>query len=106
MNDIITAAGDCAADNIMCGVKPNFDWLGPDFRNLAVIALGGAMGLALIALAFFLIKAIFDLRKAKRVKKPQEAEDARNVIIGTACAIVGVIMLPIVFGALVQIPTK
>ncbi|MBF4625841.1 hypothetical protein [Clavibacter sp. VKM Ac-2872] len=106
MNDIITAAGDCAADNIMCGVKPNFDWLGPDFRNLTVIALGGFMGLALFALAFLLIKAILGLRNAKRTKKPQEAEDARNVIIGTSAAIIGVIVLPILFGALVTIPTK
>lgn len=106
MKDIITAAGDCASDNIMCGVKPNFDWLGPDFRNLAVIALGGVMGLALIALAFFLVKAIFNLRHARRVKKPQDAEEAKNVIIGTACAIVGVIVLPIIFGALVTIPTR
>ncbi len=106
MNEIITASGDCASDNIFCGVKPNFDWLGPDFRNIVVIALGGVMALALVALAFFLIKAIIGLRHAMSVKKPQEAEHARNVIIGTSVGIVAVILIPIIFGALVTVADR
>ncbi|CAD6016051.1 hypothetical protein [Agreia sp. COWG] len=103
MIDLIARAAECDPNNIFCGVKPNFDWLGPEFRSIAVLALGGVLGLALLALAFFLIKAIVGLRHAMSTKKPQEAEHARNVILGTSIAIVAIVLVPIIYGALLTI---
>lgn len=106
MNTVSVLAAGCAANNIFCGVGINFDWLGPEFRTIVVTALGGVMGLALIALAFFLIKAIVGLRHAMNAKKPQEAEHSRNVIIGTSVGIVALILVPVIFGALIGIGNR
>jgi hypothetical protein len=82
------------------GVKPSFNWLGSGFTGVWQAALGGFLGLALIALAFFFIKALLGLRHAMNVKKPQEAEHARNVMIGTGLGIIGVVLAPLLFVAL------
>lgn len=106
MINMTVAAQGCDPNNIFCGVTPNFDWLGPEFRTIVVVALGGALGLGLIALAFFLIKAIVGLRNAMNAKKPQEAEHARSVIIGTSIAIVALVLIPIIFGGLLTIANR
>lgn len=106
MTNIVAAAGSCGTNNIFCGVKINFDWLGADFRSIVVIALGGVMGLALIALAFFLIKSIVGLRHAMNAKKPQEAEHSRAVIIGTSVGIVALVLVPVIFGGLLTIANQ
>lgn len=92
----------CSGNNTnpFCGVTPNFDWLGDGFNAVWVPALGGALGIALIILAFFFIKALLGLRKALDAKKPNEAEHARNVAFGTGLAIAGVILAPTLFVAI------
>lgn len=106
MNTVSVLASACEKNNIFCGVSVNFDWLGGDFRTIIISALGGVMGLGLIALAFFLIKAIVGLRHAMNAKKPQEAEHSRNVIIGTSVGIVALILVPIIFGGLLTIANR
>ncbi|UFU15953.1 hypothetical protein LQK89_16885 (plasmid) [Curtobacterium sp. C1] len=93
---VVVAAGDNPFD----GVTPNFDWLGDGFNRVWVPALGGALGLALIALAFFFIRAVFGLRKALDAKKPNDAEHARNTMLGTGIAIACVILTPTLFLAI------
>jgi len=87
-------------DNPFEGVTPNFDWLGDGFRNVWVPALGGFLAIALIVLAFFFIKALMGLRKAMDAKKPNDAEHARNTMLGTGIAIAGVILAPTLFVAI------
>jgi hypothetical protein len=89
-----------AGDNPFEGVTPNFDWLGDGFRNVWVPALGGFLAIALIVLAFFFIKALMGLRKAMDAKKPNDAEHARNTMLGTGIAIAGVILAPTLFLAI------
>ncbi|MWJ38224.1 hypothetical protein [Clavibacter michiganensis] len=89
-----------AGDNPFEGVTPNFDWLGDGFRNVWVPALGGVLGLALILLAFFFIKAALGLRKALDAKKPNDAEHARNTMLGTGIAIGVVVLAPTLFLAI------
>jgi hypothetical protein len=92
----------CSGNNTnpFCGVTPNFDWLGDGFNVVWVAALGGVLALALIILAFFFIRALVGLRKAMDAKKPNDAEHARNILLGTGLAIGGVILAPTLFVAI------
>jgi hypothetical protein len=97
---IASATVVAGGNNPFQGVTPNFDWLGDGFNKVWVPALGGVLGLALIALAFFFIRAAFGLRKALDAKKPNDAEHARNTMLGTGISIAVVILAPTLFLAI------
>lgn len=95
-----SATSVVAATNPFNGVGPDLNWLGGGFNSVWVGALGGFLGLCLIVLAFVFVKALVGLRHARNTKKPQEAEHAIGVLIGTGLGIAGVILAPVLFVAI------
>lgn len=90
-----------ASKNPFDGVSINLDFLGPAFKGTWQLWLGGAWGLAIIALGFFMIRAMVGLKDAKNKKNPQKAEAAKGRIIGTSAALVGTVLLPMIVGAII-----
>jgi NADH:ubiquinone oxidoreductase subunit 6 (subunit J) len=90
-----------ASKNPFDGVTINLDFLGPAFKSTWQLWLGGAWGLGIIVLAFFMIRAMVGLKDAKNKKNPQKAEAAKGRVQGTAAALIGTVLLPMIVGALI-----
>jgi hypothetical protein len=92
----VTAKG--ANINPFDGVKPDPSWLGDNFTTQWKLALGGVWFLCILGAAFFLLKAVTKLRHFKNAKMPQKAEAAKGEVIGTSVMTGAVIIVPAIFG--------
>ena len=80
------------------GVKPDSSWLGDNFTTQWKAALGGVWFICILGAAFFLLKAVTRLRHFKNAKIPQKAEAAKGEVIGTSVMTGAVIIVPAIFG--------
>ncbi|WP_410842709.1 hypothetical protein, partial [Paraburkholderia sp. BR14264] len=72
--------------------------LGSTFTTQWKLALGGVWFLCILLSAFFLLKAITKLRHFKNAKMPQKAEAAKGEVLGTSLMTGAVIIVPAIFG--------